>query len=46
MNTLVVGGIIIELGIAIGGIYLIKQVQKRHTRQPALPKKIIRNLKL
>ena len=45
MYTLIAGGILIEVGIAIGGIYLIKQFQKRKTRQPALSKKIIRNLK-
>ncbi len=45
MNTLIVAGILVELGIVIGGIYLIKQLQKKQTRQPALSKKIIRNLK-
>ena len=45
MNTLIVGGILIEVGIAIGGIYLIKQLQKKKTRQPAISRKIIRNLK-
>ena len=45
MNPLIVAGIFIEIGIVIGGIYFIKQVQKKQTRQPALSKKIIRNLK-
>ena len=45
MNTLIAGGILIEVGIAMGGIFLIKQFQKRETRQPALSKKIIKNLK-
>tara|TARA_Y100001978_G_C23293145_1_gene245760 strand:+ start:120 stop:260 length:141 start_codon:yes stop_codon:yes gene_type:complete len=45
MNTLIVAGIFIEVGIVIGGIYLIKKLQKKQTRQPALSKKIIRNLK-
>tara|TARA_Y100001933_G_scaffold223164_1_gene234528 strand:+ start:724 stop:864 length:141 start_codon:yes stop_codon:yes gene_type:complete len=45
MKTLIVGGILAELVIALGGIYLIKQFQKRQTRQPALSRKIIRNLK-
>ena len=45
MNTLIVGVILLEVGIAMGGIYLIKQFQKRETRQPALSKKIIKNLK-
>tara|TARA_B100000212_G_scaffold340265_1_gene320459 strand:+ start:1754 stop:1894 length:141 start_codon:yes stop_codon:yes gene_type:complete len=45
MNTLIIGGILIEVGIAIGGIYLIKQLQKKQTRQPALSRKVIRNLK-
>ena len=45
MNTLFVVGILVELGISIGGIYLIKKFQKRKTRQPALSRKIIRNLK-
>ena len=45
MNTLFISGILIEIGIAIGGIYLIKKLQKRQTRQPALSRKIIRNLK-
>ena len=45
MNAQVVAGILVEIGIFIGGIYLIKQLQKKQTRQPALSKKIIRNLK-
>ena len=45
MNTLIVAGILVEVGIVIGGIYLIKQLQKNQTRQPALSEKIIRNLK-
>ena len=45
MNTHIIGGILIEVGIAIGGIYLIKQLQKKQTRQPALSRKVIRNLK-
>tara|TARA_Y100000589_G_scaffold207436_1_gene195641 strand:+ start:401 stop:541 length:141 start_codon:yes stop_codon:yes gene_type:complete len=45
MNTIIVAGILIEIGIVIGGIYFIKKLQKKQTRQPALSKKIIRNLK-
>ena len=45
MNTLIVGGILIEVGIAIGGIYLIKKLQQSQTRQPALSSKRIKNLK-
>jgi len=45
MNNLIVGGILVEILIALGGIFLIKRLQKRQTRQPNLPKKIIRNLK-
>tara|TARA_Y100001978_G_scaffold195133_1_gene203018 strand:+ start:377 stop:517 length:141 start_codon:yes stop_codon:yes gene_type:complete len=45
MNTLFVFGIIVEIGIVIGGIYIMKQFQKKQTRQPALSKTIIRNLK-
>ena len=45
MNTIIVVGIFIEVGIFIGGMYLIKQLQKKQTRQPSLSKKIIRNLK-
>ncbi len=45
MNTLVISEILIEVGIIIGGIFLIKKLQKRQTRQPALSKKIIRDLK-
>ena len=45
MNSLIVAGIFVEVGIVIGVIYLIKQLQKKQTRQPALSKKIIRNLK-
>ena len=44
MNTLIVG-ILLDVGIAVGGIYLIKQLKRKQTRQPALSKKIIRNLK-
>tara|TARA_Y100001935_G_C16834163_1_gene280875 strand:- start:238 stop:378 length:141 start_codon:yes stop_codon:yes gene_type:complete len=45
MNTIIVTGLIVEIGIVIGGIYIIKQLQKKQSRQPALSKKIIRNLK-
>jgi len=45
MSILIVAGIFVELGILIGGIYIMKQLQKKQTRQPALSKKIIRNLK-
>ena len=45
MNTIIVAGISLEIGIVIGGIYIIKQLQKKQKRQPALSKKIIRNLK-
>ena len=45
MNTLIVTGILVEIGIVIGGIYIMKKLQKKQTRQPALSKEIIRNLK-
>ena len=45
METLIVAGILVEVGIAFGGIFLIKQLQKRQTSQPALSRKLIRNLK-
>ena len=45
MNTFIVAGILVEVGIVIGGIYFIKQLQKRQTKQPSLSRKIIRNLK-
>ena len=45
MSTLIVAGIFVEIVILIGGIYIMKQLQKKQTRQPALSKKIIRNLK-
>ena len=45
MDALIVSGILVEVGIAFGGIYLIKKFQKKQTRQPALSRKIIRNLK-
>ena len=45
MNTIIVAGILVEIGIIIVGIYIMKQLQKKQTRQPALSKKIIRNLK-
>tara|TARA_B100000212_G_C27215382_1_gene464838 strand:+ start:434 stop:574 length:141 start_codon:yes stop_codon:yes gene_type:complete len=45
MNTIIVAGILVEIGIVIGGIYLIKQLQKKQTRQTALSKEIIKNLK-
>ena len=45
MNTIISAGILVEIGIVIGAIYIIKQLQKNQTRQPALSKKIIRNLK-
>ena len=46
MNSLIVVGILLEIGIVIGGIYIMKQLQKKQTKQPALSEKIIRNLKL
>ena len=45
MNTIIVAVILVEIGIIIGGIYIIKQLQKKQKRQPALSRKIIRNLK-
>tara|TARA_B100000674_G_scaffold94918_1_gene67578 strand:- start:463 stop:603 length:141 start_codon:yes stop_codon:yes gene_type:complete len=45
MNTFIVVGILVEVGIVIGGIFLIKQLKQKKTNQPALSKKIIRNLK-
>ena len=45
MNTIIVAGILIETGIVIGGIFIMKKLQKKQTRQPALSRKIIRNLK-
>ena len=45
MHTIIVAGILVEIGIVIGGIYIMKQLQKKQTRQPALSNKIIRNLK-
>ena len=45
MNTFIIGVILVEAGITIGGIIIIKQFQKRQARQPALSRKIIKNLK-
>tara|TARA_B100000963_G_C22191241_1_gene478933 strand:+ start:398 stop:538 length:141 start_codon:yes stop_codon:yes gene_type:complete len=45
MSNLIIGGIIVELGIAVGGLYLIKKIKKRDKNQPALSNKIIKNLK-
>ena len=45
MNTIIVAGILVEIGIVVVGIIIIKQLQKKQTRQPSLSKKIIRNLK-
>ena len=45
MNTIIVSGVLVEISIVIGGIYIIKKLQKKQSRQPALSKKIIRNLK-
>ena len=45
MNYFIIYGVIIEVGIAISGIYLIKKLQKRQTRQPTLSRSIIKNLK-
>ena len=45
MNTIIVTALIVEIGIVIGGIYIMKQLQKKQKKQPALSRKIIRNLK-
>ena len=45
MHTIIVAGILVEIGIVIGGIYMMKKLHKKQTRQPALSKKVIRNLK-
>ena len=45
MDSLIFAGILVEVVIVITGIILIKQLQKNQTRQPALSKKTIRNLK-
>ncbi len=45
MNTIIVAGILVEIVIFIGGIYIMRQLQKKQKRQPSLSRKIIRNLK-
>tara|TARA_Y100000589_G_scaffold18946_1_gene15739 strand:- start:381 stop:521 length:141 start_codon:yes stop_codon:yes gene_type:complete len=45
MNSIVVAGILVEIVVVIGGIYLMKQSHKKQRGQPALSKKIIKNLK-
>ena len=45
MNTLIIAGIFVEIGIIIGGIYFMKQLQKKQTKQNALSRKVIRDLK-
>tara|TARA_Y100000589_G_scaffold224307_1_gene211878 strand:- start:1650 stop:1790 length:141 start_codon:yes stop_codon:yes gene_type:complete len=45
MKTFIAAVILFEMGILIGGIYLIKQLKKKQTRQPALSDKTIKNLK-
>ena len=45
MNTIILAGILVEIGIVITGIYIMKQLKKKQTRQPALSERIIRNLK-
>ena len=45
MNNLFVSCIVIEILIAIGGIYFVNQSKKKKTKQPALSKKKIKNLK-
>ena len=45
MNTFIVCGILVEVGIGIVGIYLIKNFHRKQTRQPPISRKIIKNLK-
>ena len=45
MNYPIICGILVEVGIAISGIYLIKKLEKRQTRQPPLSRSTIKNLK-
>ena len=45
MNTIILTGILVEIGIVISVIYIMKNLHKKQTRQPALSRKIIRNLK-
>tara|TARA_Y100001978_G_C23397807_1_gene293130 strand:- start:309 stop:449 length:141 start_codon:yes stop_codon:yes gene_type:complete len=45
MHIPIVFGILIDLGIALGGVYLLKKLQKSQSRQPSLSRKIIKNLK-
>ena len=45
MNTIIIAGILVDIGILFGGIYIMKQLQKKQKIQPALSRKIIRNLK-
>ena len=45
MDTPIFIGILVEVGIAFGGIYFIQKFKKKQTRQPALSRKLIRNLK-
>ena len=45
MNSIIFTAVFVEIGILIGGIYIMKQLQKKQKRQPSLSKEIIRNLK-
>ena len=45
MNYPIICGVLVEVGIVIAWIYLIRKFQKRQTRQPALSRSIIKNLK-
>tara|TARA_Y100001978_G_C23267057_1_gene234065 strand:+ start:87 stop:224 length:138 start_codon:yes stop_codon:yes gene_type:complete len=44
MSNLIIFGLLIEIGIALGGFLLIKKYKKQ-TRQPPLSNKKIKNLK-
>ena len=47
MNVIGIGiGIIIELFLLIGVVFWISKLKSKNNRQPALSKKIIKNLKL
>ena len=45
MNYPIIFGILVEVVIAVVGIYLIKKLEKRQTRQPPLSRSTIKNLK-
>tara|TARA_Y100000589_G_scaffold95455_1_gene90129 strand:+ start:1601 stop:1741 length:141 start_codon:yes stop_codon:yes gene_type:complete len=45
MSAPIICGIFLEIVIVVWGVYFIKKLKEKQTRQPSLSNKIVKNLK-